>query len=63
MGCYSYLHVLQKHTPPLQDYSEGNPINSCKTDKTDVLGIMELIVSAHAPINFKPKLMHSEQTQ
>jgi hypothetical protein len=55
--------VLQKHTPPLQDYSEGNPINSCKTDKTDVLGIMELIVSAHAPINFKPKLMHSEQTQ
>jgi hypothetical protein len=56
-------HSQVKGTPPLQDYSEGNPINSCKTDKIDVLGIMEIIVSAHAQINFKPKLMHSEQTQ
>jgi hypothetical protein len=54
--------MLQK-TALLQKYCECNPINTCKTDKTDVLGIIELIVSAHAQINFKPKLMLSEQTQ
>jgi hypothetical protein len=55
--------VLQKQTALLLDYYEGNPINNCKTDKIDAFGIMELIVSAHAPINVKPKLMHSDQTQ
>jgi hypothetical protein len=45
------------------DYCEGKPITCYKTDKIDTFGIMEIIVSAHAPINFKPKLMLSEQTQ
>jgi len=41
--------VLQKHTPALLDYCEGNPINTCKTEKTDAFGIMEIIVLVHTP--------------